>query len=51
MLGVLADDHDFAFALDDFALFAHGLNGRSYFHLFYLLLASPDNSAAGDVIW
>ena len=50
MLGVLADNHDFALALDYLALFAHGLHGRSYFHLFYLLLASPHDAAAGDVI-
>ena len=50
MLGVLADNHDFALALDDLALLAHGLHGRSYFHLLYLLLASPHDAAAGDVI-
>jgi hypothetical protein len=50
MLGVLADDHDFALALDDLALLAHGLHGRSDFHLLYLLLASPHDAAAGDVI-
>ena len=50
VLGVLADDHDFTLALDYLALFAHGLHGRSYFHLFYLLLASPGYSAAGDII-
>lgn len=50
MLGVLTDYHDFTLALDDFALFAHGLHGRSYFHFIYLLLASPGNSAAVDVI-
>ncbi|EJW96849.1 hypothetical protein EVA_15044 [gut metagenome] len=50
MLGVLADYHDFAFALNDFALFAHGLHGRSNFHLIYLLLASPGYSATGNVI-
>ena len=33
MLRVLADNHDAAFALDDLALFAHGLHGRSYFHV------------------
>ncbi len=33
VLGVLADDHDFALALDDLALLAHGLHGRSDFHL------------------
>jgi hypothetical protein len=50
VLGVLADDHDFALALDDLALLAHGLHGRSYFHLLYLLLASPHDAAPGDVI-
>ncbi len=50
MLGVLADHHDFTLALDDLALFAHGLHGRSYFHLLYLLLASPHDAAAGDVV-
>ena len=33
VLGVLADNHDFALALDDLALLAHGLHGRSDFHL------------------
>ena len=32
VLRVLADDHDAALALDDLALLAHGLNGRSHFH-------------------
>ena len=32
MLGVFANNHDFALALNDFALLAHGLHGRSYFH-------------------
>ena len=32
VLGVFADDHDFTLALDDLALFAHGLHGRSDFH-------------------
>ena len=32
MLGVFANNHDFALALNDFALLAHGFNGRSYFH-------------------
>ena len=52
VLGVLADDHHFAFPLDDLAFFAHGFYGRSYFHFWYLLLllASPDNTAAGDII-
>ena len=33
VLRVLANDHNFALALDDLALLAHGLNGRSDFHL------------------
>ena len=32
VLRVLADDHDSALALDDLALLAHGLHGRSNFH-------------------
>ena len=32
VLGILADDHDAALALDDLALFADGLYGRSHFH-------------------
>ena len=32
MLGVFANYHDFALALNYFALLAHGLHGRSYFH-------------------
>ena len=32
VLRILADDHDAALALDDLALFADGLNGRSHFH-------------------
>ena len=32
MLGVLADAHDFALALDDLALLAHGLNAGTHFH-------------------
>ena len=50
VLGVLADNHNAALALDDLALFAHGLHGRSNFHLYFLLLASPHDTAAGDVI-
>ena len=63
MLGVLANDHDTAFAANDLALFAHGLHGRSYFHSFkpFLsavsslllspgLLAAPGDPAAGQVI-
>ena len=38
MLGVFANYHDFALALNDFALLAHGLHGRSYFHCDNLLM-------------
>ena len=51
MLGVLADYHDSALSLDNLALFAHGLHGRSYFHVDKPpLLSTPGNSAAGQVI-
>ena len=65
MLGVLANDHDAAFAADNLALFAHGLHGRSYFHsskpflsavgVIYcspgpLSLGAPGDPAAGQVI-
>ena len=33
MLGVFADNHDAALALDDLALFANGLHGRTDFHV------------------
>ena len=33
MLRVAANYHNASFAFDDFAFFAHGFNGRSYFHL------------------
>ena len=32
VLGVLANDHDTAFAANDLTLLAHGLHGRSYLH-------------------
>ncbi len=32
MLGVLADAHDLALALDDLAFFAHGLDTGTHFH-------------------
>ncbi len=32
MFRILADDPDYAFALNDFALFAHRLYGCSYLH-------------------
>ena len=51
MLGILANDHDTAFTTNDLALFAHGLHGRSYFHVDKPpLLSTPGNSAAGQVI-
>ena len=50
VLGVFANYHDFALALNDLAFLAHRLHGRSYFHLFYLLLASPGDTSAGQVI-
>ena len=40
VLGVLADAHDFALALDDLALLAHGLDAGTYFHVYFLLLVS-----------
>ena len=39
VLGIFANDHHMTLALDDLALFAHGLNGRSHFHLDCLLTA------------
>ena len=39
VLGILADDHDLAMALDNLALLAHGLDGRPDFHLKFLLFA------------
>ena len=33
MLGILANYHNLSLALDDLALLAHGLYGRSDFHL------------------
>ena len=32
VLGVFANNHNFALALDDLALLAHGLDARSDFH-------------------
>ncbi|ERJ95633.1 hypothetical protein HMPREF1992_00450 [Selenomonas sp. oral taxon 892 str. F0426] len=40
MLGVLANDHNTAFALNDFAFLADFLDRRSYFHC-ACLLPSP----------
>ena len=39
MLGVFADNHDVTLALDDLALLAHGLYGRSHFHVASLLIS------------
>ena len=65
MLGVLANDHDAAFAADNLALFAHGLHGRSYFHsskpflsavcvIYFvrlgLSLGAPGDPAAGQIV-
>lgn len=33
MLGIFTNDHDIAFAANDFALLANGLDRRSYFHV------------------
>ena len=55
-----ADDHNFSVSLDDFALIAHGLYGRSDFHCDYLdvdfglkmalVLAPPCDAALGEVV-
>ena len=37
VLGIFANDHDSALALDDLALLAHGLDRRSDFHVKNLL--------------
>ena len=44
MLGILANHHNFALALDDLALLAHGLDGRSYFHRFTSCFAARRRS-------
>ena len=50
MLGVFADNHDLTLALDDLALLAHGLNGRSNFHFVNLLFTSPGDAAPGQIV-
>ena len=60
MLRVLADNHYFAFSLDDLALLADLLNGWFYLHcstmpfLLYLdsafLFCSPGNASLGQVV-
>ena len=63
MLRVFADNHDFAFSLDDLALFADFLNGRFNLHLYQPFLSSnffkpsngsfraPGDAALGQVIY
>ena len=61
MFRVFADDHNFSVSLDDLALVAHGLDGRTYFHFLVLLTKSfykrffldtryfsPDSSVSGE---
>ena len=64
MLGIIADDHDAAFPLNNLALFAHRLYRRSYFHDIYLLLfctagcralaiyllGAPGNAPLGEIV-
>ena len=66
MLGVLADNHDATFSLDDLALFADLLNGWFHLHCLYhaflalnfgstlrisqILFCSPGNASLGQVI-
>ena len=57
MLRVFTNNHDFALALNDLALFADGLDGRSDFHWKYLLvsgarflLGAPSDSALCQII-
>ena len=54
MLGVLTDNHDNALSLDDLALFAHFLDGRSYLHvttsIFRRRLQTPGDSAFGRIV-
>ena len=48
---IFTDYSDRSFSFDDLAFFAHGLHGRSYFHVDKPpLLSTPGNSAAGQVI-
>ena len=54
MLGVLADDHYFAFSLDDFALLANLLYGWFNLHFITptlsLLLSAPGNASLSEVV-
>ena len=51
VLRVVTDHHDLAFALDHFALFADGLNRRSYFHVVSLLVPGSWTVSRQAVIW
>jgi len=57
MLGVLADNHNFAFSLDYLALIANFLNGRLYFHFdstipfICFLLGTPSNASLGQIVY
>ena len=56
MLGVFANYHYTALALDNLAFFAHGLYGRSYLHTVNLhmrtmsLFTSPCDPASGQIV-
>ena len=54
MLGVLADNHYFAFSFYDFALIANLLNGWFNLHFITptlsLLLSTPGNASLGEVV-
>ena len=58
MLGVFANYHYATLALNDLTLFAHGFNGRSYFHTVEppldikvsILLTSPGDPTSGQII-
>lgn len=54
MLGVFADHHNFAFSLDDLALFAYFLDGRLNFHLISSILGfklqTSDDSSPGGIV-
>ena len=52
MLGILTDYHDFALALDDFALFANLFNGWLYLHFVTLpfLFSTPGDSTLCKIV-
>ena len=51
MTGILTNDHDAALALDDLALFAHGLYRRPDFHGFSSLLYYSQVQVTKDCGW